>query len=303
MLLLHNLSEIRGTNPSATIMQPVESPEISNQTINSMPLSPDSAALGFFTNAIIWFDILACISTGQPPYLSNHYDHLLRSPDQPENYKRNGVIELQTVMGCQNWAMVAIGEIAALSTWKQEKTRSGSLDIHHVAEVAKNIQLRLETEQSRICGEIDCIRDEYLGPPPYHRTIIYNAYTILVVTRIFACAALIYLQTVVSSDPSILNISAALQNVMTSMNLMPDPRMFRGLVWPICVAGCMASTRTHQQFFKDTIMDAIIDSPRFGNSGQAMQILEKSWEMQRERGRLIDCATVIQELGVCVLLV
>lgn len=90
---------------------------------------------------------------------------------------------------------------------------------------------------------------------------------------------------------------------MEVVNLIPDPRMFRGLVWPLCVAGCMASSPTHQQFFRNTVTEAVLDSPRFGNSGQALQILEESWEMQRERGQLVDCARIIQELGVCVLLV
>jgi hypothetical protein len=144
---------------------------------------------------------------------------------------------------------------------------------------------------------LNALREHYPGPPAHHQPQVYKEYTALVVTQIFADAGLIYLQTVISSDPFVLHIKTALQNIKMATSLIPDPRMFRGLVWPLCVAGCMESSQRDQEFLTNTAARAILDSLRFGNSGQALQILEKSWELQQERGRLIDCATVIQELG------
>jgi hypothetical protein len=40
----------------------------------------------------------------------------------------------------------------------------------------------------------------------------------------------------------------------------------------------------------------------FGNSYKALNILQMAWKIQREEGRLVECATCIQRLGTCVLL-
>ena len=87
------------------------------------------------------------------------------------------------------------------------------------------------------------------------------------------------------------------------MKMIPDYRVFRGLVWPLCVAGCMASTAEDQEFFRDKSKGAVGDAKSFGNSAKALEILEKSWELERKRGTLVDCSAVLKELGTCVLLV
>ncbi|KAG0645738.1 Pestheic acid cluster transcriptional regulator 3 [Hyphodiscus hymeniophilus] len=303
VLLLHGLSVTSNSaSPAPANHSPPSSELLGSDAIPKHSLSADNAALKFFTGAIIWFDVLACISTSTRPYLSGYHDRL-SCLSESSLHGENDSIQLHSIMGCENWAMIAIGEVAKIKAWKEEGIRSGSLDIHHFAEVARKLQAGLESNNLQVHVVLDRIRSDHSGPPPHHRTILYNTYTTLVITRIFACAALIYLQTVISSDPSVLNISTGLQDVMTAMTYLPDPRMFRGLVWPLCVAGCMASSQLHQEFFRNTIMGSVKDSPMFGNSAQALQILERSWEMQRERGRLIDCATTIQEMGTYVLLV
>ena len=307
VLSLHGISSnINSRTPTSQHQSasPSQSPDIV-KILSDFQSSPDNAALNFFTGAILWFDILACVSTGLEPYLANYHDRLLLSASLPISSQGgpSGPIELHTIMGCRNWMMVVIGRIATLKMWRGKCIESGTLDINRVAETAGNIQLEIEFNCSRISEELNALREQYSGPPPHHQPQVYKEYTALVVTQIFACAGLIYLQTVVSSDPSVLHIQGALQNIKMAMSLILDPRMFRGLVWPLCVAGCMASSQRDQEFFRNTVESAILDSPRFGNSGQALQILEKSWELQQERGRLIDCATVIQELGACILLV
>lgn len=306
VLLLHGMSGIDNVD-----LQTLENQTtLPSQTPPGFPgmsslLSPNKAALNFFTGAIIWFDILACVSTGCGPYLSHYHKRLLFLPD-PLFFPAGGTnptIELHTIMGCQNWAMVAIAEIESLRTWRQTAMDSGALDISRLAATAKKLQEGLEVKSAEIRRALDALCLEYSGPPPYHCPEMYNTYTTLIVTQIFACAALMHLQTAVSSDPSIINIQVALQGFMEAMSMIPDPRMFRGLVWPLCIAGCMASSTLDRNFFRDSAMGAVKDSRQFGNSRFVLEILDKSWAMQQERGRLIDCSTAIQELGTCVLLV
>jgi C6 transcription factor Pro1 len=249
-------------------------------------MPPDKAALNFFTGAIIWFDILAGVSTDCQPFLSDYHDRLLSSSalPSPSEFEVNGTIELHTIMGCQNWAMITIGEIERLRRWREREIRAGTLDIRRVVEKANEIQSRLEPQNSKVLNELNVLRSKYSGPPPRYYPNVYNRHTALIVTHVFASAALIYLQTVVSSDSSILNIKRHLQSVIAAMAMISDPRMFRGLVWPLCVAGCMASSPLDQDSFRKLAVGAIQDSRRFGNSSKALEILQKSWELQQEKG-------------------
>lgn len=70
------------------------------------------AALDFFVTAFVWFDTLSCATTGSYPSCPNW---LL-----PEIHEENGKIQIHRLMGCKNWAIAIIMEIAALETWKTE---------------------------------------------------------------------------------------------------------------------------------------------------------------------------------------
>lgn len=282
----------------------------SSESCDTIPnfISPTNAALNFFTSIIVWFDCLACISIASIPHLVNHHTEILNSPassTDPSWQKKSPMhkLDLSAIMGCQNWVMLIISEIAQLGNSQEDKVSGMSLDFLRVAELAKDIQGRLELGITGIRAELDDLRLQYSGNPPYYYSEVYNRYTVLVVTNMFASAALIYLQTSVTSVPSPFHIQDPLQRVIAAMHMIPDPRMVRGLVWPLCVAGCMASSPSDQEFFRSAASAAIKDARNSGNSSKALDILEMAWKLQKEEGRLIDCAKCIQRLGTCVLLV
>lgn len=94
--------------------------------------------LEFLVANVLWFDILACISTSTAPQLP--YKCWL------------GVDGLDTadLMGCQNWALSAIGDIASLNQWKDESGREGSLSVRELASRAYEIEMRLEEGIERL---------------------------------------------------------------------------------------------------------------------------------------------------------
>jgi hypothetical protein len=207
-------------------------------------------------------------------------------------------------MGCENWVMIMISEIAWLGTWRQKHEQNGAVDFEQqLVATEHNIRTRLESKNAEILEELTALRTVHRGTPPYYYTDLYNKYTIHVVTHVFACAALIYLQMIVTDHLLPEDVDMLLHNTINAMRMIPNPQMFRGLVWPLVVAGCLASSRQDQEFFRNTSRGAMTDSRSFGNSGSALEILEKSWELQNKQGRLIDCTTTIRELGTCVLLV
>ncbi|KAM3077269.1 hypothetical protein ACMFMG_003267 [Clarireedia jacksonii] len=274
-----------------------KSPESTNGCV-----SRDSAALDFFTGAIIWMDVLACVSTGSHPYLSEFHNRLLSAKKRGSS-KADHKIQLHYIMGCDNWVMIMISEIAWMSTWRKKHSKDRTTDFQEQLRATENnIRTRLESNNAEMLEELTSLRSNHRGAPP-HYLDSYSRHTILVVTHIFACAALIYLKMAISSNLAPEDIDLLLHNTINAMRMIPDPQMFRGLVWPISVAGCLASSPQDQEYFRNIARGAVRDSKSFGNSGSALEILNKSWQLQRTEGRLIDCTATIHQLGTCVLLV
>ena len=261
--------------------------------------SLEKSALKFFTGCVLWFDMLSCVSTGMQSHLGAHHTRLLLGPTPELGHN----IELHTICGARNWVMVLVSEIASLAAKETDWRRIIDHNDPSFEDSAREIEFRLLEQHREVREELDVIRQKYGGAPPHSMPEEYNKHTVLFVTNIFASAAIIYLHTVItSSDVSPSLIQLALRNTIESMRMVPDPRMFRGLVWPLCVAGCMASSKADQEFFRTSANGAVSDSKTFGNSGKALEILERSWLLQSERGKLVDCSATIKDLGTCVLL-
>jgi Fungal specific transcription factor domain len=97
------------------------------------------------------------------------------------------------------------------------------------------------------------------------------------------------------------------------MQLIPKAnrgRLARGVLWPACVAGCLAE-RSNQDFFRDFVRAAVDDAVGFGNAQTALDILERFWAKssqlgnpQSEAGKILKgLPQIIQQSGRRVLLV
>ncbi|CAD6439239.1 64585307-f8cb-4a19-bfa8-82eaea6783ff [Sclerotinia trifoliorum] len=307
ILILHEVSN--GSIPTSETLTSSQcfdysyahSPE---STSSGNTVSRDSAALDFFTGAIIWIDALSCVSTGSHPWLSEFHNQLL-SAKKSDSSKSDHKIQLTSIMGCENWVMIMISEIAWLGTWRRKHEEEETINSKEQLIITQqNIRNRLESKNSETLKELIALRATHHGSPPHYHIDLYNKHTIYIVTHIFASAALIYLQMAVTDNIAPEDIDILLHNTINAMRMIPDPQMFRGLVWPLSVAGCLASSKTDQEFFREIIGGVMVDVRSFGNMRSVLEILERSWGLQREGGgRLVDCTRTIGKLGACVLLV
>lgn len=89
--------------------------------------------LEFLLGHVLWFDILACVSTGTIPHLP-HRTWL-------------DIQELQTaeVMGCSNWVLLSIGNLAELNYWKKDKMQRGILSVRELVDRGREIEDCLQT--------------------------------------------------------------------------------------------------------------------------------------------------------------
>lgn len=228
--------------------------------------SSEKAALDFLSAVVIWFDIAACASTGTAPRLLHYHPSLLLS----------GRIDLANVMGCRSWAMEIIGQIAALSAWKQELVTEGrGVSIWKLVERGSAIQARLESEIVTLQAE--AVRG-------YHSSTTSSVQS--AITYAFACGALVYLHVTVSgAHPSLTEMKSSVSQTLSALyNLVRvsnDNQAIRGVVWPLCVAGCMVDLETGlQEEYRNLILDMGDDAREFGNTSTVLSVMEKCWEMR-----------------------
>ncbi|KAK2604028.1 hypothetical protein N8I77_006989 [Diaporthe amygdali] len=228
--------------------------------------------LEFLVVNVLWFDILACISTGRAPQLP--YKCWLDVDG----------LDTANLMGCQSWILAVIGDIASLKQWKDENRSKGSLSVRELASRAHEMEVHLEKGIERIDATT-----EAMDSNPQVRWV----------SRVFALAALVLLHVVVSGPiPTLPEIEDAVARGITA--IQSGPCSSRGLVWAICVIGSMSSGGA-QSFFEDLLTGLVRDSGRFGNSAAVLKILRKCWSKQKTSS--IDCAAAMSELNMCALLI
>ncbi|KAH8678564.1 fungal-specific transcription factor domain-containing protein [Tricladium varicosporioides] len=136
--------------------------------------SAEQAAFCFSLALLILDDIIA----------STYHRDLLNNIDD-----MNPLTNLEGVVGCQNWALLQIGEIAVLDAWKQKCKRAGDLDVVELVHRAKAIKDLLEAHLI------------WLETTPVMPKRVQSRTTTSqssLVTQVWAHAALLYLSVVVS---------------------------------------------------------------------------------------------------------
>jgi hypothetical protein len=96
----------------------------------------DHAAMEFFSSVMIYFDILGSASTGLRPQYADICAAALGETDSK--------VQLQHLVGCENWAMMIICEIAVLEDWKRQMMKDGVLSVRELVRRAGAIEERLE---------------------------------------------------------------------------------------------------------------------------------------------------------------
>lgn len=212
-------------------------------------------------------------------------------------YDDDGRIQLCKLMGCKNWVILIIMEIAMLDDWKKTKQKSGNLSLRELANKAACIEDRLSAKMDSTLDEPISIQRDICGI----RTSESRC-----VTYVFACSALIYLHVTLSGARSGLpEIRESVAKSISAFRSLPDPMWVRHLAWPFCIAGCMAAL-DEEDAFREIAKGAYLDGQIFGNFEKALQIMERCWQGRREKEDEQtdwDWKTSMDSLGQMVLLI
>ena len=250
-------------------------------------------AMAFFKSVVSWYDIFSCATTGLKPFST--FDERIDAivPHVP----------FEKLMGCEDWLMRLIHEIATLGEWKKRMEESGGLSMVELVRRASNIEARLEDglAASGNANEV-ILMDTSIDPA------ISDAAKAVIkkTTHIFAGAALVYLQVTISGAyPGIPEIQRGVSRTMTALDELDDISMVRNLLWPVCIAGCMA-TEEHEPYWRDLLSIAGNERWAFGYPSQILLIMEECWKLRRSQpgtAVAVDWMTAMKSLDMRLLLV
>ncbi|CAN9083223.1 unnamed protein product [Alternaria sp. RS040] len=264
----------------------------------------EQAAFRFSSALLILDDIIAATILQQQPRLYSYHRSLLYTPSSSE-----AVINLEETVGCQNWALLYVGEIAALDSWKQQSHRAGSLDVMELVRRATAIKASVEEHILQLeNGPISSSNEgssllEMFASDFGHQRRTPTRQTILA-TRVWAHAALLYLFVVVSGwQPASLDVRYHVGKIieLLAQQIVP-PALLRSMVWPFCVAGCLAAPEQEAQLRE--MVQALQPPSVFGTVRKALEVMESVWSKRRAGDTEIkDLATCFRSQGDLVLLV
>ncbi|KAI1421287.1 fungal-specific transcription factor domain-containing protein [Xylaria sp. FL1777] len=291
--------ESRGFRSSfEAVMHSLGPPSWTSALYDQLP-SAEQAAFRFSSTLLIFDDVVASTVLQEQPRLYEFHQCLLE-----DIHDTGPAIDLEAVVGCQNWVLVNIGEIAVLDAWKQRCKSGGSLDMMELVRRAAAIKNALETHLARLQTnttdnpkEDNSVLDVLIEKSP-------TASQTPLVTLAWAHAALIYLSVVVSGwQPASAEIQCHVRRIIeVPMREISPPALLRTMVWPLCVAGCLAEPEQAAQLCGT--IEALQPRSVFGTLQKALEVMKNVWcQGNTSDVTSRDLATCFRNQGNLVLLV
>jgi len=97
------------------------------------------------------------------------------------------------------------------------------------------------------------------------------------------------------------DIAGAVQETAEALHRLdtqyPVADLNRALIFPITIAGCHCDTPAQQAFFRNRFAGLGVEAEDFGNSKQALQLLEEVWGRRKRGEKKVGWRRVMVELG------
>ncbi|KAK7914983.1 C6 transcription factor [Apiospora marii] len=262
----------------------------------------DQSAFVFHSALLLFYDIVASTALGNAPVLQSYHCTLLSIPSE-ERFP----VRLESLVGCQNWALVAIGRISTLCAWKRDAKQSGNFSVFKFVNLARPISEALEDGLASLDNET---QPQSRASTSSRRKGYYRRHDRAVdgtpletVTRIWAHAAKLYLSVTLSGwQPGCDEVQHSVAEVLRLLQTIESPAQLQSLTWPMCVAGCLALPDQDQDF--RAIVEDIGALAEFGTMLSALRIMGAVWGTRGTVDRdSWDVASALNILGSPSLLV
>jgi C6 transcription factor Pro1 len=190
-------------------------------------------------------------------------------------------VDLVSITGCRNWSMAAVARVCELNEWKSQLEKEGRLSTRTLVERAATLEQSICSQASQMLGN-----DNFGVVASASQTPAEHAEKLI--TALFALGANVYLHVLVSGPlPELAEIKDCVSKMIELLGILPDLYMLNRVLWPFCVAGCLA-TEGEYDFF--TNMAEMVSS-QAGNGivsrhAKALAAMKECWAMRRSGHRL-----------------
>ncbi|KAH8805306.1 fungal-specific transcription factor domain-containing protein [Xylogone sp. PMI_703] len=276
-------------------------PDIRKQIYQDRPadvlLPTFQIAKHFFASVVYWYNIVSCTLS---PSISKPFSFC-----GDDTQGEADVIPFDKVIGCEDWVVFAIRDIVELEYQKSTMRAAGELNLQELIRFGNDIEGRLRRGVEKLKSSIMEQQSRTLTSEWDASLIRHNTdYIRGCVTNVYCNAALVYLHTVMSGAyPHLPSIRDNVTRTIEAVQALPDPHLIHGMLWPFCVAGCMATEQDQETFEKFT---------RFCNPVHAVfgivkatVIIEECWRLRKldPGSGAVDWRTAMKSLKLHVLLV
>ncbi|KAI0417995.1 fungal-specific transcription factor domain-containing protein [Xylaria grammica] len=259
-----------GRSSFETVMHSLGPPSRNSTLYGELP-SAEQTAFRFSSTLLIFDDIIASTVLQEEPRLYEHHHSLLE-----DIHGTAPLVDLEAVVGCQNWALVQLGEIAVLDAWKQRCKSGGTLDMMELVRRATVIKDSLEAHLAQLHANTEANPREDNNSVLEVLTTKSTVSQRPLITRVWAHAALIYLSVVVSGwQTASTEIRYHVRRVVEVLAEISPPALLRTMAWPLCVAGCLAESELATQL-RDMV-ETLQPRSMFGTLRKALEVMENAW--------------------------
>ncbi|KAI5119122.1 hypothetical protein M0805_007868 [Coniferiporia weirii] len=241
---------------------------------------------GFIVRLTMWFEVLASVTQVRKPLFLDVYREVFSTTSarvvevDGERANMESEFSMLQVMGCDNATFLALAEISALAAWKEEQMKNDMLSSPELVRRGSDIEERY-------------LRTMYTESPPRSAAPFGADPDSLdnrrrLTANIFRASARLYLHTVLSGDrPGVKEIADGVRDTVDALRKVPtEPAslrrsVVRSVVFPICLAGCMAEDLGHREMLRQVLEG----EGGVGNCAEVVRVMEIVWARRREARR------------------
>jgi hypothetical protein len=199
---------------------------------------------------------------------------------------------LLKMIGCEDWVLITLLDIAELKEWKRHMRDTGALSLRELVQRASLIEERLHKGLATLASRKSLSRstkDEEQD----------------MITTIYVHGSLVFLHAVTSGfRPRLPETRESVSKTLEALEYMRDHCSINFPTWPYCVAGCLALEADYPRF-------RALSPPRkkgaipLVTAKWTLETLEECWKFrasQDEGAETCDGATAMARLGIRLLL-
>jgi hypothetical protein len=203
------------------------------------PLVQEQTAISFLTGIVLYIDVISCATLGISPRLQKLHQELL-GPS-------SGRIQLENIIGCENWVIVLIGKISRLHLLNAANCHEDTIFDVCSMNVSINENLKSGIDRgSHFVGQLKRSDDYEFS----------HAACIRIITQLYALAASIYLQILaIGVRDDMAEVRAHVASIIAIARLVMHMDMVRNLMWPLYIAGSVA-IGSERDFFRTSFTNS-----------------------------------------------